>query len=303
MPPRLSEYRAADWRRLRPLLHRIKALRLRAVDALYMRRPAPAGDQSELLRRLKASKLLVTVAFNDPQAIAWQAKLVRYYVPNALYVVADNSTDEVAATATAACAAAERVLYFRLPANPWQSAVGRYISRSHGTALNWIWRNVIRPGEPEMFGFIDDDLFPTALDDPFAPLATQDFYGVLRSGKPVAKVGQVLNPGAWFLWPGFCFFRFDKVRTKPLDFGQDWSYRLDTGGGNWDVLYRHVDCSRMIFQPYENKTDANEMRVDWCGSWVHEVGTANDSDVVVNRRRLITDTLKPFLTLAERAVF
>ena len=109
--------------------------------------------------------------------------------------------------------------------NPWHS-----FSRSHGIALNWVWHNILRPGSPRAFGFIDDDLFPTAPDDPFAPLDTQDFFGLVR------QEGQ-----KWFLWAGYCTFRFDAVKDKPLDFGQDWFIGLDTGGANWSVLYQHVD--------------------------------------------------------------
>ena len=117
--------------------------------------------------------------------------------------------------------------YLRLPPNPWTR---RNDSRSHGIALNWVWRNVIKPGAPHAFGFIDDDMFPVAPVDPFAPLATHAFYGDTRTAGP-----------RWFLWAGYCFFRYDAVADKRLDFGLDWFVGLDTGGANWDVLYRDVD--------------------------------------------------------------
>ena len=67
-------------------------------------------------------------------------------------------------------------------------------------------------------------------DDPFAVLDSQDFYGVVRE----AGV-------RWFLWAGFCFYRFDRVQNRRLDFGQDWFNGLDTGGGNWRSLYCKAD--------------------------------------------------------------
>ena len=63
-------------------------------------------------------------------------------------------------------------------------------------------------------------------------------------------------PPRWFLWAGYCTFRYDAVKDKPLDFGQDWFVGLDTGGANWDVLYRHVDRAALreaptSFVPYK----------------------------------------------------
>ncbi|HEV2694123.1 MAG TPA: hypothetical protein VG347_14605, partial [Verrucomicrobiae bacterium] len=152
----LKAYTAADWRRLRPVMHFIKTTRYRIVDRLHMRRPARAGDLIALQHLIRGKKLLVTVAFSDPQVIDWQIRLVHHNMPQALYLIADNSPDEAAAAAIAALSVQHGVPYLRLPANPWHKG-----SRSHGIALNWLWQNLILPGEPEMFGFLDHDLFPT----------------------------------------------------------------------------------------------------------------------------------------------
>jgi len=288
MPPALHEYTVADWRRLRPLFHGAKTFRYRLVNAVYVRRAAPHGNRPALEREIRARKVLVTVAFNDPQVLKWQAVLVRHYVPHALHIVADNSSDRVMAAKIAAVAEQERVRYLRLPANPWSQA-----SRSHGIALNWLWRNLIRPGEPEAFGFLDHDLFPLAPDDPFAPLSSQDFFGVVRTAGP-----------RWFLWAGFCMFRFDSVKHKPLDFGQDWFAGLDTGGGNWGVLYRHLDrdsltAAPVVSCPYKPGIDANEGPLQWFASWVHEVGQMGRPELQADRRRALARILAPHLTAAQ----
>jgi len=285
----LSEYNLADWRRLRPLTHGIKTLRYRAVDRVYRRQPARAGDPAALARATGGRQLLTTIAFADPEAIDWQGRLVGHYLPRALHLVADNSPDDTSAAAIAAVARNRGLAYVRLPRNPWRDA-----SRSHGIALNWVWHNIVRPGRPQAFGFLDDDLFPTGPDDPFAPLASQDFYGVVREWGP-----------RWFLWAGYCSFRFDRVADKALDFGQDWFKGLDTGGGNWRVLYRHVDRSRIreagsLYVPFKDGIAVRDGPLQWCGSWLHEIGAMGRSDLQAEKRGVVAALLAPHLAAAAR---
>lgn len=281
----LSEYDLKDWARLRPVMHRIKTIRYRIVDALYLRRPARAGDATGAAMAMTGRHALITIAFGDAEAIAWQYQLLRRYVPNAEYIIADNTPDDAEAAAIESVARKFAIPYFRLPDNPWHQP-----SRSHGLALNWVWHNVIRPGRPAAFGFLDDDLFPLAADDPFAPLASQDFYGVVRTAGP-----------RWFLWAGFCMFRFDRVQDLPLDFGQDWFAGLDTGGGNWEVLYRHADRAKLRElpaeqKPYRDGVPVTRGPIHWCGTWLHEVGSTGDRALDEDKRRVISQTIAPHLS-------
>jgi hypothetical protein len=288
MPKQVSDYQLQDWFRLRPLLHAWKTLRYRLINHLYVRRPPRAGDATLLAGAIKGRDVLVSIAFSDPQIIRWQAILVRHYVPNALYVIADNSADDRSAAQISRFAEQQGVPYLRLPTNPW--GIG---SRSHGEAMNWVWHNLLRPGEPKAFGFLDHDLFPTAPDDPFAALATQDFYGVIR------RAGD-----KWFLWAGFCMFRFGKLREIPVNFGQDWFIGLDTGGGNWSVLYRDVDPSHLHrvtsrFVPCKPSVNVNEAPLQWCGTWLHEVGLMGNPALRADKRDIVADILAPHLRAAE----
>jgi hypothetical protein len=284
MPRRLSEYDRNDWFRLRPVTHHLKTIRYRIINRLYVRRRARTGDIANLVGRVRGQNVLVTVAFDDPEAILWQSRLVRRYVPSALYAVADNSASETRAAAIAAIAHAHDIPYVRLPVNSWREP-----SRSHGLALNWVWRNLIRLGQPHAFGFIDDDIFPTAPSDPFAPLATQDFYGLVRTAG-----------SRWFLWAGYCMFRFDRVKDRPLDFGQDWFAGLDTGGGNWEVLYRHVALAGLrqvgtTLVPYREGIDPSRGKLQWCDTWLHQIGSTGDSDLDADKRRVVAAMLAPHL--------
>lgn len=290
MPRTIRDYTLADWKRLRPVTHTLKSWRYRRINRLYARRLERAGDRAAVLRAIAGRDVLVTTAFNDPEVIRWQALLIRFYVPRALHLIVDNSSEESAAAEIAAIGARFGMPYLRLPLNPWSA-----FSRSHGIALNWTWHNVLRPGAPRAFGFIDDDLFPTAPDDPFAPLAMQKFFGAVR------EVGQ-----RWFLAAWYCVFRFDAVEDKELDFGQDWFIGLDTGGGNWDVLYRHVERSTLKevpskWMPYKPGIAVSDGPLQWCGTWLHEVGSMGDGALKPDKRRVVTKILAPHLLAAQQA--
>ena len=283
----LSDYTFSDWKRLRPVTQTMKTWRYQWINRSYVRRMPKTGDVDFLRRSITGRDVLVTIAFNDPEVIAWQAELLSFYVPRALYIVADNSSDDKAAAGVAEACNLYTIPYFRLPANPWHS-----FSRSHGIAMNWAWHNILRPGAPRAFGFIDDDLFPTAPDDPFAPLATQNFFGLVREFGP-----------RWFLWAGFCMFRYDAVKAEPLDFGQDWFLGLDTGGANWSGIYSRVERdtlreARSRFVPYKAGIDVSDGPMQWCDSWIHEVGVMGDRGLAADKRRVLSAILSPHLSAA-----
>ena len=281
MPKSLREFSAADWRRLRPLTQAVKSWRYRLIDNVYRRRGAALGKPDAVAASIRRRKVLVTVAFADPQLLRWQVRLVRRFVADAIHIVVDNTPADDVAALNAQIAGDAGVAYLRAPKNPWSDAA----SRSHGIVLNWTWHNVIRPGAPEAFGFIDHDIFPTAADDPFAPLAGQDVYGVVRTAG-----------GRWFLWAGFCMFRFAAVHDKPLDFGQDWFIGLDTGGGNWKSLYSRIDRQSLrepmtTFVPFKPGIRIEEGPLQWCGSWLHEIGLMGDPDLMGQKRATVAHLL------------
>lgn len=290
MPRAFGDYTWSDWRRLRPLTHAFKSWRYGVVDRMHMRRPPRAGDLTSLIDAIRGRDVLVTIAYRDPQVTAWQAPLIRHYLPQALHVIADNTPDEQEADAIKAHAERAGAHYLRLPRNPWHSG-----SRSHGIAMNWMWRNVLRPGEPRYFGFLDHDLFPTTRDDPFPLLGRQPFHGYLRHAGD-----------RWFLWAGYCFFRFDVVRSLPLDFGQDWFIGLDTGGANWNVLYRHTaiadfEFTKMKTVPFELPNGVGT-RLQWCGTWLHEIGWIwRGTDCDTDKRAAVASALAPHLVAAARS--
>jgi len=289
MPPRLADYRVTDWLRLRPVTQGLKMVRYRMTDRRHRQQPARDGDLPHIISAIQSRRVLVTIAFNDPQTIRWQAALIRHYVPHALYVVADNTADDGIAAEIAKSARDAGVFYVRLPANPSRSP-----SRSHGLALNWVWERIIKPGKPDVFGFLDDDIYPTAPDDPFVALSKQAFYGVVRPGLPMA------GPERWFLWAGFSMFRYSAVQDIDLDFSQDWFIGLDTGGGNWEKLYRHVERSSLSEQPtvfvgFRDGVSVSDAPIQWCGPWLNAVGLMGKSEWSADKYAAIEKILEPGL--------
>lgn len=286
MPKRFSEYTLQDHLRLRPLTQGLKTMKYRAADRRYLALAPAFGDIDALRKAIAGKNVVLTIAFEDPAGLDMHAALIKKYVLHDYHVVADNSRDASSILRNRDIAASHGALYLHLPPNPWTE---KKDSRSHGIALNWLWHNLLRPGRPKAFGFVDHDLFPVAPVDPFAPLSAHPFYGDLRTAD-----------SRWFLWAGYCFFRFDAVAGKPLDFGLDWFLGLDTGGANWDVLYRHADPTVLPPRPVEAfaalpdhplEQAYFERRVEW----IHEVGWPRDPAIRNAKRIALTKLLAPYL--------
>ncbi len=290
----LSDYNARDWFRLRPILHRIKEYRYHAIDSAHSRKSPRSGNLASVREQIRGRNALVTIAYGDAEAIRWQAALVREFVPNVIHIIADNTPGEHSAGLVASAANETDLPYLWLPGIAWKRGT---TSRSHGLALNWVWRNLILPGKPTAFGFLDHDLFPIRFSDPFAELASQPFYGHVRwSGE------------RWFLWAGFCMYRFSHVQSLPLDFGQDWFLGLDTGGGNWSVLYSPLETSHLKRASYSEffyaadvtAKEAEMHLID--SSWLHEVGVRENALLRVEKRKALAAMLeKPLQEAAVRA--
>jgi len=279
----LSSYSAVNWLRLQPAIHVLKTARYRHIDRQYRKLPSRASS----LRRPagRESNLLISIGFEDAELIDWQSRLVKRYVPSADYVVVDNSTSEEGAQAIKKICERNGCDYLLTPANPWRGLP----SRSHGAAINWALDNVVRPRRPRGFGFIDTDMFPLEPTNPFAPLDRQDFFGVVRHCAT-----------RWYLWAGFCFFRFSLTEKLPLNFSQAWFLGLDTGGANWNVLYRHYALSSLeqmetSFFSFKEGIDFTDGPLQKCGPWIHEIGQMGRPDLYSEKRQALKALLEQHL--------
>ncbi|MBZ9658671.1 hypothetical protein LB523_06410 [Mesorhizobium sp. ESP-6-4] len=284
VPKALREYDLRQWLRLQPLLHAVKSARYRKIDRRFLRQPLKNGDIQGIRAAARDRCVLITVAFGDAQCLELQLRLTRRFVRHDLHIVADNSISEASARDNRQVCATHGAAHVRLPTNPWTA---RSPSRSHGAALNWMWHNILKPAAPTAFGFLDQDLFPTQPCDPFEPLEVAPFHGDLR------RAGS-----RWYLWAGYCFFRFDAVGRKPLDFGLDWFAGLDTGGANWEALYRYVDPSTVPQRPITAfaalpGVELRRAYCEWRGSWLHEVGLDGDLSLKAKKREAVLRLLAP----------
>ncbi|MGQ3671525.1 hypothetical protein ACT6QG_03900 [Xanthobacter sp. TB0136] len=270
----LNHYAVSEWLTGVPLAHRLRRARNVVVDRIYRDRKAPG--QEELVQRLRQHRegLAFTVAFNMPEAISLLIAAMGRFTPDMPLVVCDNSSDPEARVRNAAICAAHQgppfIAYCDLPPVPFKG--GRNGSRSHAVALNWIFHNLVRPVAPRVFALLDHDLVPLERVDLRALVADRPCYGMVRS-----------EGDAWYLWPGYCVFNFEKVGHLPLDFGTDTPLGLDTGGQNWSVLYRHLDraaCSALIRpmrvpDPLHGLSD-HYLMVD---SWLHAGGAGHGGEL------------------------
>lgn len=224
---------------LKGLQNRVKRYRNALVSHWFCRREAP-GLQAFLDGFGDASgrNLLFTIAFRETWTIDLLARAVAKHMPEWTLVVIDNSREDADRAAIAAVAQKYGLPYLGLPVNPEWSP-----NRSHGLALNWTWRNVVRVLSPHRFGFIDHDCFPIAATPFLRHLENQPVDG------PIIRPRFVEN--AWYIWAGCLFFNFGLVEGLKLDFNHDQHLRLDTGGRLWTTLFRHLDENSLDLVKFE----------------------------------------------------
>jgi hypothetical protein len=266
---------------------------IRLLEYLSMRRSFRSCHSSRLsIEPLQQPACdLITVAFNHPETIERQIHFVHRYCLGAYhYLVADNSTDRAASRAIEALCDRHQVAYIRLPKNHLTATRGG--SYSHGTALNWIYRRIVRPRHPHHFGFIDHDLFPIRPVDPSALLLHQPVYGYRKE-----------RDRWWYLWAGFCFFDFDFVDGKPIDFlpAKPGTVYLDTGGGNWYSLYAGLDHHPLTFATYrfEPEGERAARREEYLDeTWMHTIDASNwekhAPEIVAQREKEIRELLEKY---------
>lgn len=205
---------------------------------------------------------LVSVAFNNDRVIRHQHRLLTKNLQDRFhYTVADNSSDMQARKRIREFCRAEGLSYLALPA--FQASDG---SASHGQALNWLWHNYVKPRQPRYFGFLDHDVFPITPTSILIFLEQSPIYGHLQE-----------RGDAWYLWPGFCFYRYGFCRGKRLDFRP--APPLDTGGGNWKPLYSHLEKSSLppVAHGYVTLREGPDVQLDQMetfGDWLHTINAS-----------------------------
>lgn len=217
-------------RKLKPV-RKLKLARSKLVDRWY--RTRPAADYVQFMASvagLKGENVVFCIAYNSSWLIDLMIDCWRAFIDNVALVVVDNSNKARSAAEIKRTCAERGVPYLKLPYNfEWNP------SRSHGISINWVFDNIVRKLEPKTFGTIDHDCFPFRRFDLASAIAAAPLYGVRRAPG--------LKCEAWSLWPGYAFFQYAPLRDLPLDFSTYPEFRMDTGGANWEVLYKSIDSA------------------------------------------------------------
>lgn len=198
---------------------------------------------------------LFTVAFNNSEFIKYQIlSLRKNYVMPYRYTVFDNSNKDKCAEEIEKVCKQYGCKYIKLP----QQDSNIDVANSHGTALNWIWKNYMSQSSARYFGILDHDIFPVIPFDIRDYINGQELFGYVRKNEKNVFIKQ----GRWYLWPGFTFFDANYVHGKELNFCPDWNHGLDTGGKNYFLLYKNVELNTL------RVTESHEKRIDRsCGAY------------------------------------
>ena len=192
------------------------------------------ADQSDLY--------VITVAYNHIRLIEKQIEMVKRHVTdkNYLHVVVDNSPNKKARRQIKEICERERGGYVPVPLFIDKLICHRIFGNgiSHGAALNWMFYYFLKQQKPVRFALIDHDLFPMEDYSFIDKLGERDFYGVER-----------IKEHGWYLWPGWCIFRYDAIcdcHPNFLPYYLRESY-LDSGGGNYPRFYGRYNLKNVVF--------------------------------------------------------
>jgi len=240
---RLLSKRLVPAFRRSPVISRV----IRARDWLtyryfLLKSPAAGHGFAEELRKTNERRFCFVVAFNTPWVIDALTKGWQTYSSGMQLVVVDNSNSAAARQSIEKVCKTRGVPYFGLPGNPERNP-----GRSHGISMNWIYYNIVRPLKPEAFGFLDHDCLPIAPLDFSARMGGKTAYGLKWLSESNYMFTRAADDQGWFLWAGFCFFRFRDVDGLPLDFRGNGRIGLDTGGGNWEPIYSRLSPEHFEF--------------------------------------------------------
>jgi hypothetical protein len=232
----LSSYPFSSWLRLTPLKFIWKHLRNKVVLNFYVQK------KQNLLRdflikcqSLKDENIILVTAFEQPWVLEWLLYMSDKYVTDATILVFDNSKDLKARKEIQKVCERNNTLYLPLPKNPTT-----HVNRSHALAMQWVYDNVVKYIKPYSFTFIDHDMIPIKKLSISKILGSQDFYGLLKDKSRS-------DPGSWSIWAGYTLFRYNATKNIKMNFMYDFSRDLDTGGGNYESLYKFYDRKILNF--------------------------------------------------------
>jgi len=230
---------------------------------------------------------IVTVSFNNEYVISYQIKLLKRNILDPyFYTIIDNSVDSKKQKKILKLCKRFNIGYIRAPINPYTN---NFPSASHGSTLNWIYKNYLKPRKANFFGVIDHDIFPIRSTRIISPLKKQYIYGHLQERKEI-----------WYLWAGFCFFNFNFIKDKKINFMPNDI--ADTGCQNYYSIFTNIKKEEIYFPKHkyhklrEGNIPQSDM-VEYIGDWMHTFN-ASGWKVIKNKNKknqLVKNLLDKYL--------
>ena len=226
----LKNYSLREWMRIKPIDHFLIQI---CNDILqYGFRQIKTKRLNQFIsdnKSLQNKDIGIIIAYESPHTISLLLKSAKLNLLKGNLIVVDNSRNKNSRLEIENICHKYDIPYFPLPPNPT-----KHSNRSHGMAMTWAYYNIVKELAPQSFTYLDHDLILMEKLELGRNLDDQPFFGAPKDGR-----------WAWSLWAGYCSFLFSAVRELPLNFLNDFSKGLDTGGRNWPCLYEHFDRNRL----------------------------------------------------------
>jgi hypothetical protein len=169
----------------------------------------------------------------------------------------------------------ERVTYLKAPDNYYQRPEHFDPTMKLGTTMNWLYVNCVQARRPKYFGFLDQDCFLVRDLDLRPWLDVWGMYG---------KVVRSQIDEAWTLHVTVNFYRLDFLGLRLLDFRASYPHQLDTGGANYDILYKdfrpedyEIEHHSVRFAEQDvNRKDSVQHYEIIEGGWYHMCASSHD---------------------------
>lgn len=233
----LRDFSRREWFRWKPLDHFMIQICNDGLQYCFRScRPKALKRFLQEVGHLRDGNIGIVIAYEQPLALDWLLRMAARNLTQGDLLVFDNSRRAQARFDIKEVCRKHCVPYLALPPNPTWHA-----NRSHGMAMTWVFYNVVRAIKPRTFSYMDHDLIPIRRTSLGKNLDGQSFYGLPNVSK-----------WAWSIWAGYCSYEFREVQYLPLNFLNDFSIDLDTGGRNWRCLYKNFDRSQLRFAEYQD---------------------------------------------------
>ena len=267
---KITKFTASEWVKLTPIIHAFKQVRNDIVLSKYITsRSKELTPFLEHYKILEGQNIAVIIAFEQPWALNFLLEQAKLNLRNTHVIVMDNSKNILKRVSIKEVCQVNNIPYISLPTN-----LTKHVNRSHGMAMSWAYYNVIKALKPNIFSFLDHDLIPLEKINIEEKMGNQPIYGLLNKG----------IDEYWSLWAGFCSFRFNLVKDANLNFLYDFSRGLDTGGRNWDHIYKMLPAEEITFanrkfEKISSPINQEQREVETLDeSWIHMSGISYNNN-------------------------